>query len=714
MLIYAAFVWRMTGDPLAWAEGHAAWGRTYQGLSTLVEQPLRVPRERGARGVHVDAALRPDERARCDLRARHHVAGLSAARAGVCGVHPDEYPAAAGGGRPDVGWTILGGPVSGVRLARLGCSARATAPDGSSRSWPFRRSTPRCSSPGVRSTRSPAARGASSASNQREPRRRIRRPGAPGTPKPSAIIRVAMMCRERPACLRSECPPSRASYSSGWPSPRSRSPPLRCRWPRSRRRRAARIAVAPERPPRLHRRAVRRSRSAHRQARRPRSGRRRAEGARGHRARPLCAGRGDAAARSCESAGERSRAAARPAPADARSPRCRLDAREGRRRRRRCDRGQGAGAGGARAAGARPLPGSQRGLSRRGGRRRPAIPAINTGWGELFLEKYNSVEAVRSFQAALQADPRWEPALVGFAEAMADDNPPQAMEIATRALEINPSDVAAQHLHRQPGRSTRAITRRRGSRSQRALAVNPSSLEAHAWLAAIAYVEDKDADYEAEVGKALRRLAVLRRRLPHRRRGGRAQLPLRRRGGADAAGARARSRRTRGRSRIWASTCCARATSPGARSALGRVVQARPVQRRHVQPARDAGHARHVHDGARRRPRPAHAEGRGAGAAGVRARARAQGAHDARRALRVHAARADPHRDLRQARRFRRAQRRPAGDDRRARRLLRPRGDDGFAEGAAAGDRSTGRRRSGTSWRTSSRCRCRTSACRAG
>jgi hypothetical protein len=35
VLIYSAFVWRMTGDPLAWAEGHAAWGRQYSGLVPL-------------------------------------------------------------------------------------------------------------------------------------------------------------------------------------------------------------------------------------------------------------------------------------------------------------------------------------------------------------------------------------------------------------------------------------------------------------------------------------------------------------------------------------------------------------------------------------------------------------------------------------------------------------------------------------------------------
>ena len=28
-----AYVWRLTGDPLAWVAGHVAWGRTYQGLA---------------------------------------------------------------------------------------------------------------------------------------------------------------------------------------------------------------------------------------------------------------------------------------------------------------------------------------------------------------------------------------------------------------------------------------------------------------------------------------------------------------------------------------------------------------------------------------------------------------------------------------------------------------------------------------------------------
>ena len=36
VLLYSAYVWHLTGDPLAWAAGHAAWGREYRGLTVLV------------------------------------------------------------------------------------------------------------------------------------------------------------------------------------------------------------------------------------------------------------------------------------------------------------------------------------------------------------------------------------------------------------------------------------------------------------------------------------------------------------------------------------------------------------------------------------------------------------------------------------------------------------------------------------------------------
>jgi hypothetical protein len=35
-LVYSAYIWSLTGNPFAWAIGHAAWGRRYTGLTTLV------------------------------------------------------------------------------------------------------------------------------------------------------------------------------------------------------------------------------------------------------------------------------------------------------------------------------------------------------------------------------------------------------------------------------------------------------------------------------------------------------------------------------------------------------------------------------------------------------------------------------------------------------------------------------------------------------
>ena len=34
--IYALFIWHLTGSPFAWATGHAAWGRHYRGVASLV------------------------------------------------------------------------------------------------------------------------------------------------------------------------------------------------------------------------------------------------------------------------------------------------------------------------------------------------------------------------------------------------------------------------------------------------------------------------------------------------------------------------------------------------------------------------------------------------------------------------------------------------------------------------------------------------------
>jgi hypothetical protein len=40
-VVYSAYVWRLTGDPLAWATGHAAWGRHYEGVTHLMADRYR-------------------------------------------------------------------------------------------------------------------------------------------------------------------------------------------------------------------------------------------------------------------------------------------------------------------------------------------------------------------------------------------------------------------------------------------------------------------------------------------------------------------------------------------------------------------------------------------------------------------------------------------------------------------------------------------------
>jgi tetratricopeptide (TPR) repeat protein len=129
-------------------------------------------------------------------------------------------------------------------------------------------------------------------------------------------------------------------------------------------------------------------------------------------------------------------------------------------------------------------------------------PGINTGWGELALEKYQNGDALKSFKMALLVDPRYVPALLGTARALADDNPPEAVANAQAALKVNPNSADAYVF--LAGKAADAGKRDEAKTAlEKALAINPSSLDAHALAAGIAYVEDRQADYEAEVAKVL-------------------------------------------------------------------------------------------------------------------------------------------------------------------------------------------------------------------
>ena len=128
--------------------------------------------------------------------------------------------------------------------------------------------------------------------------------------------------------------------------------------------------------------------------------------------------------------------------------------------------------------------------------------AIETAFGDLFLEKYDNVNALKSYQMALQMDPRATAAMLGMARTLSDENPPQAIAMARRVLEVNPSSVDAQiFLAGEAADANKHDEARQAL--DKALAVNPASLEAMALRAALSYVEDKPQEFEAEASKAL-------------------------------------------------------------------------------------------------------------------------------------------------------------------------------------------------------------------
>ena len=132
----------------------------------------------------------------------------------------------------------------------------------------------------------------------------------------------------------------------------------------------------------------------------------------------------------------------------------------------------------------------------------PNDPAIESAFGDLFLEKHDNAEALKSYQMVLQLDPKWTPALVGSARALTDDNPPQAVALARKALELNPSSVDAQVFLAGESADNHKYDDARKA-LDKALAVNPASLDALSLRAALLFVEDKPQEFETESAKVL-------------------------------------------------------------------------------------------------------------------------------------------------------------------------------------------------------------------
>ncbi len=132
----------------------------------------------------------------------------------------------------------------------------------------------------------------------------------------------------------------------------------------------------------------------------------------------------------------------------------------------------------------------------------PGDPRIPTAWAELFLDKHNAKEAAETFETALQADPRWVPALVGYAAAMADDDPAAARASLDKALAIDANGIAAHLWLAEQALDGRRLTDATAEIAK-VLAVNPDQVEALSLQAAIAAIEDRTADADALAQRVL-------------------------------------------------------------------------------------------------------------------------------------------------------------------------------------------------------------------
>ena len=128
---------------------------------------------------------------------------------------------------------------------------------------------------------------------------------------------------------------------------------------------------------------------------------------------------------------------------------------------------------------------------------------INAAWGELFLDKHNPADAMKSFSEALRVDGNHVDALIGAAQVNAGMNPPAARAALERALKVNPNSVPAHLLQAELALDDRERDAARES-IKKALSVNPNSLEARSLDAAIARLDDQSAEFEKRSQEVLK------------------------------------------------------------------------------------------------------------------------------------------------------------------------------------------------------------------
>jgi tetratricopeptide (TPR) repeat protein len=123
---------------------------------------------------------------------------------------------------------------------------------------------------------------------------------------------------------------------------------------------------------------------------------------------------------------------------------------------------------------------------------------------ELFLEKYNSPDAHQSYKEILAINPNQPRALLGLARVLQFDGSPEALALTVKALEVNPNLVAA---HVFMGRLLLDLEsyEEAAKEAEKALEVNPVSLEALTLLAASRFLRGDQPGFEEARRRALGR-----------------------------------------------------------------------------------------------------------------------------------------------------------------------------------------------------------------
>ncbi len=121
-------------------------------------------------------------------------------------------------------------------------------------------------------------------------------------------------------------------------------------------------------------------------------------------------------------------------------------------------------------------------------------------WAELFREKYNDADAQRTYEDALQVNPRHADLYVGYARSFGDFG--RREQLAREALEVNPNSVAAMNLLAGL-RVLDGLYAEAEAMAQKALGVNPASVEALAHLAAVHHLRGDTAAFAGAERRAL-------------------------------------------------------------------------------------------------------------------------------------------------------------------------------------------------------------------